>query len=174
MRIQSIAGNVAEVAPRSSEIAILWLRSGFNLRFSTWHFEISKKWPLVIPEGLVDAMKPWKGNTDTLFAVEPPFGRTRYVYVFANPSDSQGYAGVEEVSAAIDRAFDRARSLGVRSAALIHIPVVGCDDAESARAMVVAIDRWDCAHPRWLEDVVLVDRTGDFRRILSEPRGAGE
>ena len=40
MPIQSIGGDIAEVAPEHAECAALWLRDGFNQRYVTWRFKL--------------------------------------------------------------------------------------------------------------------------------------
>jgi len=42
MRIRHIGGDIVDVAPDTAEAAVLWLRSGFNRRFSAWYLHFNQ------------------------------------------------------------------------------------------------------------------------------------
>jgi len=176
MNIRSIGGDIADVAPDHAECAALWLRSGFNMRFSTWRFKfMDANRELVALDRRTEPERPWLSGSDSLWELRPSIRRLRYLYVFSNPDDAHAYRGLHAVNAAVTRCLDRMSMIGVKSVAFIHIPAVennaiptAEDDLKSAREMLGAISTWQADHAETGIEVVLVDRTDDFADLLRE------
>ncbi|MCE9557110.1 MAG: hypothetical protein K8T91_27500 [Planctomycetes bacterium] len=121
MPITSVAGEIFQVAPHYADAAVVWLRGGFNERANTWRNAIEGAYA---GRGL--PAKPWISPEDQVLILEPPVGRLRWLYVFANLADTLGYDGYDEVPQAVHRSFS---ALAARLAvvekpivAMAHIP----------------------------------------------------
>ena len=175
MNIHAIKGDIAEMAPDIAELSVLWIRSGFNGRFTTWEFGIRKRYPGLTPleKWETVASKPWLAPSDQVLEVHPPDGLLRFVYVFSNPFDGRGLPTLDAVQDAVTRCLDRATELSVQRIAMIHIPFAPDgkeptrqEDIESATAIIAALRCWEGAHPGKITDVYLVDLDDDFGRLL--------
>jgi len=171
VQIDHACGDVLDVAPSIAEATVLWLRSGFNHRFGTWRFGLTNR-PLraLTPGARLD--RPWVSPTDSVWELEPPMNQLRYVYVLANPSDGKGYSDLESVNGAVTRSLDVLSSRGVRTIAMIHIPLAAGSEptdeeqTAAAEAMVSALRAWDSAHPDQIDKVVLVDLQDGFSGLV--------
>jgi hypothetical protein len=178
MKIQAVEGEIIEVAPRVAEAMVLWLRSGYCARHSTWAHKIVPRYQarcatLPTSSNVDDA--PWRSPEDQLFRLEPPDGHLRLLYVFANPEDAQGVASLDEVRALIERCLDGLARRGCRSMAIIHIPIAlpgrtttVKEDTRSAVAMIDALRSWDERHPGEIDDVFCVDLADGFKEQLGQ------
>jgi hypothetical protein len=180
MNIQAVGGDIADLAPDLAEAAVLWLRSGYNLRFTTWFCKILQRYPqerlCESPSRDREALKtPWISLRDRIIRLNPPDNKLKWLYIFSNPEDSMGVLSLEEVQSLIYRCFDALSRLECRSAAMIHIPfsprnhnTSSQQDAASAEAMIEAIRTWDKNNPGKIDKVFLVDRKNDFIKQLED------
>jgi len=176
MKIQPIHGDIAEMAPRGTELAALWLR-GSGARFQTWRFGIRDRYPaLNLLDGEAASERPWLAKVDQVFKVNQRDELLRYIYVFSNPTDAHGLPTLEAVKSAVVHCLDRAVQLEVRSAALIHIPFAPdsakptpSQEVESAKAMIDVLQLWDESFPDRIDEVCLVDLEGGFNGLLPPP-----
>ncbi len=174
MKILPVKGDIADVAPRVAELAVLWIRGGFNQRAATWQFRIHKAYPTMRrADGETIPDQPWLSPTDQAFLILPADGRLRHLYLFSNPSNSRGLRDLAEVRAAVARSLNHARSIGVRRLAMILIPFAPAGEKptreqnkESAAAIVAELRRWDTANPSTITHVHLVDLGGGFEDCL--------
>ena len=74
MNIRSIKGDIAELAPDLAELSVLWIRSGFNRRYTTWEFGIHIRYPRLTPLGKWETVpaKPWLAPSDQVLEIHPP------------------------------------------------------------------------------------------------------
>ena len=70
MNIRSIKGDIAELAPDLAGLSVLWIRSGFNRRYTTWKFGIHIRYPGLTPLAKWEtvASKPWLAASDHFIA----------------------------------------------------------------------------------------------------------
>ena len=175
MNIRSIKGDIAELAPGIAELSVLWIRSGFNRRYTTWEFGIHIRYPrLTSLEGEVVGGKPWLAPSDQVLEIHPPDGLLRYLYVFSNPFDGRGFSTLDAVQDAVARCLDRAAELPTQRIAMIQIPFAPDSGkptrqqhVESATAVIAELRRWDEAHPGKITDVYLVDLDDAFGPLLT-------
>ena len=178
MKIQAVGGDIAEVAPQMAEAMVLWLRSGYCERHSTWAHKILPRYQarcVTLPTSSSMDDAPWQSPEDRLFWLHPPDRRLRLLYVFANPKDDHGVASLDEVGTLIARCLDELARHGCRSMAILHIPVVlpsgakaANEDTRAAVAMINALRSWDERHPGEIDDVFCVDLADGFRDQLDE------
>jgi len=147
MRIHAVTGDIVQCSPQNAELAALWLRSGFNGRFTTWQ-QISERYrtalkPLqeyekrtvTLPgthgrqrdisrpvRNEVNIDCPWLSPSDSIFELCPPASRLKYFYLFPNPTDAQGEPTLEDVCGAVKECLDASVRLKVRTVSMIHIP----------------------------------------------------
>ena len=176
MNIRSLGGDIADVAPKHAECAALWLRSGFNYRYTAWRFKLANGERELTPmDHEAPIKRPWESEQDSLWKLHPPIGRLRYLYVFANPDNALAYRGLPSIDAAITRCLDRMATIGVTSVAMILIPAVEYtssptpeDETRSAQEMIRSISTWEAEHPWHQLDIFLVDLKDDFAALLPE------
>jgi hypothetical protein len=176
MNIRAIKGDIAELAPDIAELAILWIRSGFNRRFTTWEFGLHIRYPGLTPLGKWETVpaKPWLASSDQVLEIHPPDRLLRYLYIFSNPFDGLGFPTLGAVQDAVTRCLDQAAELGVQRIAMIQLPFAPegrkqtrPQHLESVTAMIAALRRWDAARPDKITDVYLVDLDDDFSPLLT-------
>ncbi len=174
MNIRSIKGDIAELAPDIAELSVLWIRSGFNRRFTTWQFGIRTRYSgLTTLEGETVASKPWLAPSDQVLEIHPPDRLLHYLYVFSNPFDGLGFATLEALQDAVAGCLDKVAELRVQRIAMVQIPFAPEgkkqtreQHIESVTAMIAALRHWDGAHPGRIADVYLVDLDDDFGPLL--------
>jgi hypothetical protein len=175
MNICSIKGDIAELAPDIAELSVLWIRSGFNRRYTTWKFGLHMRYPGLTPMGKWEtvASKPWLAPSDQVLEIHPPDGVLRYLYVFSNPFDGLGFPTLDAVQDAVVRCLDQAAALPAQRIAMIQIPFAPEgkkqtreQHLESVTATIMALRRWDEAHPDKITDVYLVDLDDDLAPLL--------
>lgn len=174
MKIHSVTGDIIQFSPQHAELSALWVRSGFNGRFTTWS-QIREKYRDVIQpvRGGSNPECPWLAPTDSILELLPPDGRLKWFYLFSNPTNLQGKPTLESVRDAVKKCLDAAVRIQVKTVSLIHIPWALPGEMsskrqkiESARAMIEAARQWDTAHPGQITDLYLVDLDGDFGPLL--------
>lgn len=172
MEILHARGDILDRATEQSEAAVLWLRSGFNVRSVTWHRLKTEFASHLTPE-LRRSQAPWKSPTDILSQLDPSMRAFKWVYLFSNSSDSFGYRSLDELRAAVSRCLDRLSDEGVRRLAMMHLPIAPAgdrpndgEDLAAAQAMVEALREWDAQNPGRIDEVLLADKTDDFSRVL--------
>jgi hypothetical protein len=155
MNILTIKGDIAELAPDIAELSVLWIRGGFNRRFTTWEFAIRKRYPGLTPPGKWEtvASKPWLAPSDQVLEIHPPDGLLRYLYVFSNRFEGLGFPTLDAVQDAMVRCLDQAAELAVQRIAMIQIPFAfeGRKQTReqhilSVTAIIAALRRWDEDH----------------------------
>ena len=175
MNIRSIKGDIAELAPDLAELSVLWIRSGFNRRYTTWKFGIHIRYPGLTPLAKWEtaASKPWLAPSDQVLEIHPPDRLLRYLYVFSNPFDGLGFPTLNAVQAAVARCLDLAAELQAKRIAMMQIPFAPDgkkqtreQHIESLTATIAALRRWDEAHPSKITDVYLVDLDDDSAPLL--------
>ena len=175
MNIRSIKGDIAALAPDLAELSVLWIRSGFNRRYTTWKFGIHIRYPGLTPLGKWEtvASKPWLAPSDQVLEIHPPDKWLRYLYVFSNPFDGLGFPTLDAVQDAVVRCLDQAAELAVQRIAMMQIPFAPEGKKQtreqhilSVTAMIAALQRWDEAHQGKITDVYLVDLDEDFGPLL--------
>lgn len=171
MRLHAVEGDIVDAAPEVAEAAVLWLRSGFNLRHVTWFHKLAERYPRLL-EGINTPNPPWRSQKDVLLPLSPADGHLRYLYITANPEDRLGCRTIAEVRDCIHRSLDKLSQLGVKRVAMIHIPFAPGEqlaqphDVESANAMIEALRSWDQENPDRIDDVYLVDLKNAFAPLL--------
>ena len=173
MTIDSAKGDVLEIAASEADAVALWLRSGFNSRSALWYFKLRDACHAAEPGGDIGSDKPWLSESDSVWELNKPLGRLKFVYIFSNPDDAHAYRSMRKVGTAISNCLTRLSSLGARSVAMIHIPATNRraiptsdDDMASARAMISAIQKWQSQKGAPKLRVILADRAGDFAPLL--------
>lgn len=171
MHLEAVQGDIFLEAQRRAEAAVLWIRTGYNMRGLTWHVvrRATRDWRVVQGPGGDDCPR---ANCDTVFA-GGPLDLTRLLYVYGNPGDARGVGSMIGVRNRVFCALDVLSELGARSVAFMLIPGNQGGDRptmesndRSAATMLGALRAWDQMYPRQIENAYLVDLNGDFSRVL--------
>lgn len=178
MSIHSIQGSLMDVAPKVAKAMVIWAYNGFNSRSTIWSFELftnCKQVRSILPRAghVIDSdykglFKPWYLEQDSMWKLEPnSFDKLDYIYFFSNPDDNLRLKSIIQIDKLINRCLDSMKAYEIDSVAMLHIPAgdkTDENDIESARRMVNSIQQWMDNNGEM--DVYLVDRLGDFDRVM--------
>lgn len=176
LHLHSIRGDLLAEAPQHCQLAVYWVRGGFNPAHPQW-MKVSQQYKqMVLLPAEPQTRKPWQRPNGATFELTPGDDQLRHIHVLPKPADAHGYPSLLAVGAAVAGALDVARGLNVQKVGFIHLPVhhggqeqaVPVDDW-GASAMIGAIGAWDAIHPDTITDVFLFDLEGDFDRFVNLP-----
>jgi len=174
MVLEALKGDIAELAPQVAQACAIWIRSGFNLRHATWDFRILPAWQPIIDHR--PFKKPWRRPQDSLLRLQIADSQLQYAYVFSNPTDSQGYASLQDLDEALRGCLEALSDCeGIERLAFIHMPFspdnrhpTREDNLLAATQMVKTLREWSQTRDsNPFTHIYLIDLSNDFEQVLA-------
>ncbi len=177
LQMKTIQDNIFSVAPKCTEMAILWMKSGFSKLFTDWWSSFSprlrrkklferkdRQW---IVASFAEKERIWKTDVARIFRIEPPLGTLSYLYIHPNKNDSW-VSSPAEAASLTKVALDAAAGLGIQNISMNGIQggIVRHDrekDQKNARAMIAAIEQWSSENTHQFRSICLVDKENGFQ-----------